>query len=80
MKWFMNRKVGTKQALAFGAILTVTFFLGAFSLLKLIAIRATTVDLSDRRIPAIQSLSELQTGVTQYRVSEMSFVFLSDPD
>ena len=76
----MNRKVGTKQALAFGAILMVTFFLGAFSLLKLIAIRATTIDLSDRRIPAIQSLSELQTGVTQYRVSEISFVFLSDPD
>lgn len=80
MKWFMNRKVGTKQILAFGAVLLVTVFLGVFSLLKLIAIRATTVDLSDRRVPAIQSLSELQTGVMQYRVSEMSFVFLNDPD
>ena len=80
MKWFMNRKVGTKQILAFSAVLLVTVFLGIFSLLKLVAIRATTVDLSDRRVPAIQSLSELQTGAMQYRVSEMSFVFLNDPD
>src|SRR5216683_1255467 len=80
MKWFMDRKVGTKQILAFGALLLLTTFLGGFALLSLSAVRATTVDLSDRRVPAIQSLSELQTGLMQYRVSELSYVFLSDPD
>src|SRR5579863_1234198 len=80
MRWFMNRKVGTKQALAFGAVLTLTIFLGGFALLKLYAVRATTVDMSDRRVPAIQALAALQAGLMQYRVSEMSYVFLNDPD
>jgi methyl-accepting chemotaxis protein len=80
MKWFMDRKVGTKQILAFGSLLVLTTFLGLFSLLKLSEVRATTVDMSDRRVPAIQALSELQTGLMQYRVSEMSYVFLNDPD
>src|SRR5258708_808090 len=80
MKWFMDRKVGTKQILAFGALLLLTTFLGGFALLRLSAVRATTVDLSDRRVPAIQSLSELQTGLMQYRVSELSYVFLNDSD
>jgi len=80
MNWFINRKVGTKQVVAFGAVLGLTIFLGGFALLKLYAVRATTVDMSDRRVPAIQTLSELQTGLMQYRVSEMSYVFLNDPD
>jgi methyl-accepting chemotaxis protein len=80
MNWFMNRNVGTKQILAFGTILVLIAFLGLFSLLKLYAVRASTVDMSDRRVPAIQSLSEMQSGFMQYRVSEMSYVFLNDPD
>lgn len=80
MNWFINRKVGTKQILAFGSLLLLTTFLGMFALLKLTAVRATTVEMSDRRVPAIQALSEMQTGLMQYRVSEMSYVFLNDPD
>jgi methyl-accepting chemotaxis protein len=80
MKWFMNRKVGTKQILSFGTILLLSICIGVFAPLKLYAVRATTVDMSDRRVPAIQTLAELQTGLMQYRVSEMSYVFLNDPD
>jgi methyl-accepting chemotaxis protein len=80
MKWFMNRKVGTKQFIAFGILLLFSVFIGVFALLKLYDVRATTVDMSDRRVPAIQTLAELQTGLMQYRVSEMSYVFLNDPD
>ena len=80
MKWLMNRKVGTKQILAFGAVLLLTIFLGVFALFKLSAVRATTVDMSDRRVPAIQALAALQTGLMQYRGAEMSYVFLNDPD
>lgn len=80
MKWLIDRTVGTKQLLAFGFLLSLTAFIGLFALLKLSAVRATTVDMSDRRVPAMQSLAELQTGLMQYRVSEMSYVFLNDPD
>ena len=81
MKWFMNRKVGTKQIIGLRhTIVLFSVFIGVFALLKLYAVRATTVDMSDRRVPAIQTLAELQTGLMQYRVSEMSYVFLNDPD
>jgi methyl-accepting chemotaxis protein len=80
MNWFINRKVATKQVLAFSSLLLLIAFLGLFALLKLSAVRATTVDMSDRRVPAIQALSEMQTGLMQYRVSELSYVFLNDPD
>ena len=80
MKWFMNRKVGTKQILAFGSVLLLTIVLGTFALFRLAGVRATTVDMSERRIPEIQSLSELESGLMQYRTSEMSYVFLNDPD
>jgi methyl-accepting chemotaxis protein len=80
MNWFTNRKVATKQILAFSSLLLLIAFLGLFALLKLSAVRATTVDMSDRRVPAIQALSEMQTGLMQYRVSELSYVFLNDPD
>jgi methyl-accepting chemotaxis protein len=80
MNWFINRKVATKQVLAFSSLLLLIAFLGLFALLKLSAVRATTVDMSDRRVPAIQALSEMQTGLMRYRVSELSYVFLNDPD
>jgi len=80
VKWFLNRKIQTKQILAFGAVVALTAFLGVFALLKLAAVRATTVDMSVHRIPAIQSLSELRAGLMQYRVAEMGFVFTSDTD
>ena len=80
MKWFINRRVGTKKILAFGVVLSLTAFLGVFALVKLSEVRVKTVDMSDRRVPAIQSLSALQAGLMQYRVSELSYVFLNDPD
>jgi methyl-accepting chemotaxis protein len=80
VKWFLDRKIGTKQILAFGIVVVLTTFLGAFAFLRLAAVRATTVDMSEHRIPAIQSLSELRAGLMQYRVAEMGYVFTNDPD
>jgi methyl-accepting chemotaxis protein len=80
VKWFLDSKIQTKQILAFGAVVALTAFLGVFALLKLAAVRATTVDMSEHRIPAIQSLSELRAGLMQYRVAEMGFVFTNDTD
>src|SRR5271170_4766736 len=66
--------------MAFAMVVFLTLFLGAFSLYKLAAVRATTVDMSDHRIPAIQSLSDLRAGLMQYRVGEMAYTFASDDD
>jgi len=80
VKWFLNRKLGAKQLFSFVSVLTLTVLLAVFSLVKLAAVRAATVEISEHRIPAMQSLSDLQAGLFQYRISEMSYVFTEDPD
>ena len=80
MKWFLDRKLAAKQLLSFVSVLTLTVLLAVFSLIKLAAVRAATVDISEHRIPAMQSLSDLKAGLFQYRISEMSYVFTEDPD
>jgi len=80
VKWFLNRKLGAKQLLSFVSVLTLTVLLAVFAVVKLAAVRAATVDITEHRIPAMQSLSELRAGLFQYRISEMSYVFTEDPD
>jgi methyl-accepting chemotaxis protein len=80
MRWLLDRKIGTKQILAFGVVVALTTFLGVFALIRLADVRATTVDMSEHRIPAIQSLSELRAGLMTHRVGEMSYVFTNDDE
>ncbi len=80
MKWFLNRKIGAKQLLSFISVLTLTVLLAVFALVELAAVRAATVDITEHRIPAMQSLSDLKAGLFRYRISEMSYVFTEDPD
>ena len=80
MKWFLDRKLGAKQFFSFAIVLTMTVLLVVFSLSRLAAVRADTVDITEHRIPAMQSLSDLKAGLFRYRISEMSYVFTSDPD
>jgi len=80
VKWFLDRKLGVKQLLSFVSVLTLTVLLAVFSLVKLAAVRAATVEITDHRIPAMRSLSDLKAGLFQYRISEMSYVFTEDPD
>jgi methyl-accepting chemotaxis protein len=80
VQWALDRKIGTKQGLAFGTLVVLATSLGAFALLQLAKVRATTVDMSEHRIPAVESLSELRAGLTAYRVAEVGFVFAPDAD
>ena len=80
VKWFLDRKIGTKQLLSFASVLALTVILAAFSVVKLAEVRAATVDIADHRIPGMLSLTDLRKGLFQYRVAEMSYVFSNDPD
>lgn len=80
MKWFLDLKIGAKQLLSFISVLTLTVLLAGFALVKLAAVHAATVEISEHRIPAMQSLSDLKAGLFQYRISEMSYVFTEDSD
>ena len=80
VKWFLDRKIGTKQFFSFASVLTLTVILAVFSLVKLAAVRAATVEMADQRIPGILNLATLRKSLLIYRIAEMSYVFTSDPD
>jgi methyl-accepting chemotaxis protein len=80
VKWFLDRKIRDKQLISYMSVLTLTVLLAVFAVVKLAAIRAATVEITEHRIPAMQSLSELKAGLFQYRISEISYVFTEDPD
>jgi methyl-accepting chemotaxis protein len=80
MKWYMNLKIGTKQLLGYLVLLTLTGFLGLFSLHGLGTVREQAAELAERRFPLTQALSELRPGMFQYRVPEIDYVFTQDPD
>ncbi len=80
MKWFLDRKLGTKQLLSFISVLTLTVLLAVFALAQLAAVHKATVDITQNRIPAMKSLFDLKAGLFRYRISEMSYVFTGDAD
>ena len=77
---FLDRKIRVKQLFSFVSVLTLTVLLAGFALVKLAAVHAATVEITEHRIPAMQSLSDLKAGLFQYRISQMSYVFTEDPD
>jgi methyl-accepting chemotaxis protein len=80
VQWSLDRKIGTKQAVAFGTLVVLAMCLGVFALLQLAVVRATAVDMSAHQVPAIESLSELRAGLTAYRVAEVGYVFAPDAE
>ncbi len=59
MSWFSDKKIGTKLILSFAVVLTLTVGLGVVSLMKLSAVRATTVDMAENWLVAIRSLQDM---------------------
>ena len=80
IQFFMDRKIGTRQIVTSVTVLILSSFLGIFSLVKLASVRSTAVELSDRRVPAVQSLSDIRAGLFLYRVSQMAYVLTEDSD
>ena len=71
MKWFLDKKIGTKLILAFVAVLALTSFLGIFSLMKLTAVRATTVDMAENWLPSVRTLGAIEIDAGNIRRLEL---------
>jgi len=70
MKSFMNLKVGTKLTLGFLAVILIMCFLGVFSLMKLTAVRHTTVDMAENWLPSIRTLGDMRSAAGTVRRGE----------
>ena len=67
MKAFLDLRVRTKLILGFASVLALTVFLGLFSLDKLSAVRATTLVMSENRLPSLRALANLRNSQNALR-------------
>jgi len=74
MRWFLDKKIGTKLLLAFLAVLTLTAIMGVVAIQKLAAVRATTVEMGTNWLPSIHSLGNMETALAGVRRAELRLV------
>ena len=71
MSWFSDKKLGTKLILSFSMVLALTAVLGVFSLMKLAAVRATTVDMAENWFVAVRGLEDMRFALSSARRYEL---------
>jgi methyl-accepting chemotaxis protein len=71
MKAFMNLKLRTKLIFGFMVVLALTTFLGVFSLSRLSAVHATTVDMADNWLASIRYLGDIRDDIADQRRFEL---------
>jgi methyl-accepting chemotaxis protein len=71
MKAFYNLKIATKLIVSFFVVLTMTAFLGVFSLLQLVKVNQTASDLATKWMPSVQAAQEMKAAMARFRVQEL---------
>jgi len=71
MNWFRNMKLAAKLVLGFVVVLVLAGVLGVFSILKLSAVRATTVDMGENWLPSVRTLGDMRYDADSIRRWEM---------
>ena len=74
MNWFRNLKLAGKIGTGFGVILAVTIIAGITSIRSLRTVRATGIDISQKRLPSVSRLGELNTATTEIRVEALRHI------
>ncbi len=71
-------KLSTKLGLTMASLLVMMMGLGAFSLIQMRGINAAATLTSDRWLPLIVLLEEMNTNLSDYRISEIQHVYNED--
>jgi methyl-accepting chemotaxis protein len=80
MNWFRNRKISTKLGFSFLVMVALTVGLGLFSVTELAAIDRRVVALRSDVLPGIESVADMQAGVTTFRRRELFHVLVKTAD
>jgi len=80
MQTFLNLKLRTKLAFSFVVVLALTTFLGVFSLTKLAAVRATTVDMAENWLPAMRDLADMRNELANVRRAQYRMVIAKNDE
>ena len=71
MSWFSNKNVGTKLALAFGAVEVLMIFLGVFSLVEISEVNDHTVALATDWMPSVKTIGDMRYIISTERRYEL---------
>lgn len=71
---FSSYKLGTKLGAAFFAVALLTAALGAFAILQLGKINASTDDLATNWLPSVKVLWQISSTVNQFRRAEADHI------
>jgi methyl-accepting chemotaxis protein len=80
MNWFGNLKVGTKLLCAFGAVLVMTAFLGAFGIYQVGRVNAGAVQLGTNWMPSTNRVAELDSLLNSFRRAEFQHILSTTPE
>ncbi|WP_371438841.1 methyl-accepting chemotaxis protein [Polaromonas sp.] len=74
MQAFYNLKISTKLLVSFFAVLTLTAFLGIFSIFELSKVNRMSTDLATNWMPSTRALLEMKALMGRYRAQEAQHV------
>jgi methyl-accepting chemotaxis protein len=77
MKAFYNLNIAVKLLVSFAAVLALTAFLGAFSVLQLGKVNQMSTDLTTVWMPATRTLLEMKGLMSRYRSQELQHILSS---
>jgi len=78
MNWFYNLKISAKLIVAFLAVLSLTMFLGVFSVIELAKVNQTSTEMEINWMPSVRATSDMNTNTSDFRIAELQHILSTD--
>ncbi len=75
---FSNLKISMRLALSFIVVLSLTLFIGLFSVFELGKVNQTSTDMEINWMPSVRVTSALDTNVSDFRIAELQHILSTD--
>jgi methyl-accepting chemotaxis protein len=80
MNWFHNLKIATKLLISFLTVLTLTVFLGIFSVLQLAEVRASSQEISGVWMLGVALVADMNTDTSDFRLAQFQRIQATTPE
>jgi methyl-accepting chemotaxis protein len=78
MHWFHHLKIANKLLVAFALVLAMSCVMGIFSIVQLVKVSNSSIDIAENWMPATRHIGEVQTSLARYRISEATHILQDD--
>lgn len=77
MKWFFNLRIASKLMCAFVIVLTLTIFLGLFSVVQLAKVNQTATEMKSVWLPSLRAVLQIRMDLSRLRSVELQYETVS---